>query len=151
MRTIAPLPLRRLIRLVIDTTTEDRSRNLLTTRLGGGITVFTASNAIPISNNVLNLALVPPPDKLGVFTNGSWFLDRNGDLAFDPATEIIGWGLPGDAPVVGDWDGDGKDAVGVFSGGTWFIDRNGDGVFDPATEAKGWGVAGWTPIAGGWR
>ena len=95
--------------------------------------------------------LAASPSQLGVFTNGSWFLDRNGDFAFDPATEITGWGSPGDTPVRADWNGDGIDDVGVFSGGPWFLDLNGDGVFDPSTEIKGWGAAGWLPMVGDWN
>lgn len=78
----------------------------------------------------------------------TWFRDVNGDYAFDPATEIVGWGSPGDTPPVADWNGDGRDDLGVFSGGLWFVDLNGDGAFDPAAEIHGWGVAGWTAVPG---
>ena len=92
-----------------------------------------------------------PATKLGVFVDGYWFLDRNGDYDFDPATEVHGWGSPGAVPVRGDWDGDGDLDLGVFHDGQWFLDRNGDGAFDPATEAIGWGLPGWTPAQGLWR
>jgi len=92
-----------------------------------------------------------PGAYLGAFTDGLWFRDRNGDGAFDPSTEISGWGSPGDTPVDGDWNGDGFRDLGVFSGGTWFLDVNGDGAFNPASEIKGWGVAGWTPVTGDWN
>ena len=89
--------------------------------------------------------------ELGAFTNGAWFLDRDGDLAFDGASEISGWGSPGDTPVNGDWNGDGFRDLGVFSNGTWFLDRNGDAAFDPATEIQGWGAPGWIPVTGDWN
>lgn len=85
-----------------------------------------------------------------VFTAGSWFIDRNSDRAFDPATEQKGWGSPSDIPVAADWNGDGSDELAVFTNGVWFIDRNGDFTFDPATEIQGWGASGWIPISGDW-
>ena len=91
------------------------------------------------------------PARLGIFTQGSWFIDRNGDSGFDPATEISGWGSPGDIPVKGDWNGDGSRDLGVFSGGAWFIDSNGDGAFDPSTDIRGWGAPGWIPTPGDWN
>ena len=102
------------------------------------------------------LVLQPPatgpfPAHLGVFVNGAWFLDLNGDSAFDSQTEILGWGSPGDKPVAGDWNGDGLQDLGVFSGGVWFIDIDGDRGFAPATEIHGWGQAGWTPAPGDWN
>lgn len=88
--------------------------------------------------------------RLAVFVQGQWFIDRNGDGAFDPGEEL-GWGSAGDIPVKGDWNGDGFDDLGVFSNGTWFVDLDADRAFDPAKEIKGWGVAGWIPVTGDWN
>lgn len=66
---------------------------------------------------ILKLTSAHSP-RLGVFTNGSWFLDRDSDFQFNPATELTGWGSPGDTPVPGDWNGDGVTDLGAFSGGT---------------------------------
>lgn len=106
--------------------------------------------AVNPDGRVLKLTSVNQP-RLGVFTNGAWFLDVDGNFAFNPATEIRGWGSPGDLPTPGDWNGDGFTDLGAFSSGVWFIDANGDQTFDPATEAKGWGLAGWTPVVGDWN
>jgi len=103
------------------------------------------------THTVTQTGVATLPHELGAFTDGVWFVDRNGDLAFDPATEISGWGSPGDTPVRGDWNGDGFRDLGVFSNGTWYLDRNGDAVFDPATEIVGWGAAGWLPVTGDWN
>lgn len=92
-----------------------------------------------------------PFSQVGVFSDGSWFLDRSGDFSFDDDTELHNWGVAGNTPVAGDWNGDGIDDLGVFVNGFWFLDLNGDGVFDPASEAKGWGLAGWTPVVGDWN
>jgi hypothetical protein len=42
-------------------------------------------------------------DEIGVFADGTWFLDINSDGAFDPATEIKGWGAAGWTPLPGVW------------------------------------------------
>lgn len=90
------------------------------------------------------------PSKLGAYTGGSWFVDRNGNFLFEGG-EQLGWGSPGDIPVEGDWNGDGFRDLGVFSNGNWFIDANGDTAFNPATDQKGWGAAGWIPVTGDWN
>ena len=99
----------------------------------------------------VSMTAADPPAKLGVFVNGLWFLDATGDFGFDPATEIFGWGSPGDVPVRADWNGDGFHDLTVFSNGTWFVDLNGDRAFDPSTEIRGWGQAGWLPVVGDWN
>jgi|GEM_PF-6617117 len=93
----------------------------------------------------------PVPSRLGVFRDGTWFIDRDGDTVFDPASEVLGWGSSSGIPVEGDWNGDGYRDLGVFSRGTWFRDLNGDGVFDPTTEQQGWGLNTWIPIVGDWN
>ena len=111
----------------------------------GDITVAGKTHAITQAGGATLAA------ELGAFTNGAWFLDRDGDFGFDGASEISGWGSPGDIPVNGDWNGDGFRDLGVFSNGTWFLDRNGDAAFDPATEIQGWGAPGWIPVTGDWN
>ncbi len=88
--------------------------------------------------------------QLGVFSNGLWFVDRNGNREFE-GSEVSSWGSPGDTPVRGDWDGDGFAELGVFTAGQWFLDLNGDQSFDPATEIKAWGVGSWKPMPGDWN
>jgi hypothetical protein len=97
--------------------------------------------------------------KIGIYrpSNGLFLLDSNGDGVFDAgdATFNLGVGVqPGDIPVVGDWNGDGRTKVGLFRQGFfWILDTNGDGVFQQdidATYAFG-GVAGDIPIVGDWN
>ncbi len=72
--------------------------------------------------------------------------------AFDPATDIKGWGVAGWIPITGDWNGDGKTDLGAINPAnmTWFRDMNGDFAFNPATEISGWGSPGDTPVVGDW-
>jgi len=67
---------------------------------------------------------------IGVFRDGTWFLDvdGNGRWSFDDVTVELG--RKGDVPVVGDFDGDGIDNLGVYRQGTWYLDTNGDQRLD---------------------
>lgn len=70
-------------------------------------------------------------DGWGLFrpSTGQWFLDTS----FGGAAEIvINYGMKGDLPVSGDWNGDSRDGIGVYrpSEGTWYLDDNIDGITD---------------------
>jgi hypothetical protein len=54
------------------------------------------------------------------------------------------WGGPGDTPVSGDYDGDGRTDVAVYrpSTGTWFILRSSTN----ATSVYQWGGPGDIPV-----
>jgi hypothetical protein len=88
--------------------------------------------------------------QLGAFSNGAWFLDRNGDYVFDPGTELVGWGEAGDTPLQADWNGDGSDEMAVFRNGVWYVDFNANQIYDGAVETVGWGESSWTPMPGDW-
>lgn len=49
-----------------------------------------------------------------LFVDGEWFVDYNGNGRWDDGDMYVRLGDKDDQPVVGDWDGDGKDDVGVF-------------------------------------
>ena len=51
-------------------------------------------------------------DKIGLFVDGTWYLDTTGDFRFD--TQIRGFGQAGDRPVVGDFDGTGIAQLAVY-------------------------------------
>jgi len=65
------------------------------------------------------------------------------------------FGLGRDTPIVGDWNGAGKDEIGVVrsTNGTlaWSLDSNGDGMFDGGDEEFSLGLATDTPIVGDWN
>jgi protocatechuate 3,4-dioxygenase beta subunit len=56
--------------------------------------------------------------EIGVFCDGEWFVDLNGNGVWDEGDLWARLGAEGDKPVVGDWDGDGKDDIGIF-GQAW--------------------------------
>ena len=87
--------------------------------------------------------------KIGVYNNGKWRLDVNGDgLWNDGDIEITGFGGKTSIPIVGDFNGDGIDEVGLFEDGRWSIDTNGDHKPDRSFE---FGQAGDQPVVGDWN
>jgi hypothetical protein len=96
--------------------------------------------------------------KIGVFVNGTWYLDLNGNGIWDgPSIDGLynfGGGLVGAVPVTGDWTGDGKTKIGVFVNGVWYLDLNGNGAWDGTSTDKlynfGGGIAGAVPVTGKW-
>jgi serine-aspartate repeat-containing protein C/D/E len=61
-------------------------------------------------------------DELVLFKDGEWLLDMNGNGEWDRGDMWIRLGDRNDLPVVGDWDGDGKDDIGIY-GSEWEEDR----------------------------
>ncbi|MFO0922382.1 MAG: SdrD B-like domain-containing protein [Pirellulales bacterium] len=53
-------------------------------------------------------------DELALFHKGEWLLDVNGNGEWDKEDLWARLGDAEDIPVVGDWDGDGKDDIGIF-------------------------------------
>lgn len=90
---------------------------------------------------------------IGVFHDGTFrrALLKKSFFGITVADEIfpVSFGLPGDLPVVGDWDGDGKDEVGIFRPGPTgkFFLRLPNGT----SITFNFGTAGDLPVAGDWN
>lgn len=68
---------------------------------------------------------------LGVFNNGKWRIDVNGDGRFSEEDDsFFDFGEPGDIAVAGDFNGDGLDEIAVVRGRDLIIDSNGNGTWD---------------------
>ena len=63
--------------------------------------------------------------RIGIFRNGTWFLDTNGDGIIDAADQTVVFGQAGDIPVVGDWRGTGHIALGLYRKGSFILDYSG--------------------------
>lgn len=78
-------------------------------------------------------------DEPVIYVAGQWFVDLNGNGFWDPGDLWIELGTALDRPVVGDWDGDGKDDVGIF-GRQWQRDpqriKRELGLSDPANKRR---------------
>ncbi len=57
----------------------------------------------------------------GLFLDGQWFIDLNGNDRWDRDDLWVHCGTAGDLPITGDWDGDGKTDIGVV-GRAWLGD-----------------------------
>ena len=90
---------------------------------------------------------------IGIYQNGAWYLDSNGNGAWDAGTDpAYNFGAPGWTPLTGDWNGDGTTNVGVYRNGTWYLDYNGNGAWDPGTDKiYNFGATTWTPVVGDWN
>jgi len=54
-------------------------------------------------------------DELGMFVDGRWFVDLNGNNTWDRDDLWASFGSHGDLPIVGDWNQDGKDDFGIVT------------------------------------
>ena len=129
------------------------------TNLGPGtyttqVTVTADSGVLDNSQNVsVTLVIYPvsPPngaDTTGVFrpSNGVIFLKNTNTTGF--ADVALNYGLAGDYPVVGDWDGDGDVTIGVYRNGTFYLRNSNTPGF--ANFVFAFGSPGDQPIAGDW-
>ncbi len=89
-------------------------------------------------------------DSIGVFHDGHWILDVDGDGKRGPHDISLRMGQKGDRPVVGDFDGDGVDELGVYRDGQWHIDINHDGALDEHDQHHNLGDADHRPVVGDW-
>jgi hypothetical protein len=97
--------------------------------------------------------------KIGVYYNGFWYLDYDGNGVWDGGVNDkaynFGWPATGVTPVVGDWSGTGADKIGIYYNGFWYLDYLGNGIWDGGVNDKaytfGWAAAGVTPLVGDWN
>lgn len=85
---------------------------------------------------------------IGVFREGKWHFDMDGDGRWSDADQRATFGQKGDIPVVGDFDGDGIEEIAIFRGGRWIIDSNGNRQIDATDRTLDLGQEGDIPIAG---
>ncbi|TAN40734.1 MAG: hypothetical protein EPN25_06485 [Nitrospirae bacterium] len=117
---------------------------------GAGLT-----GAVPVIGNWTGLSAT----NIGIFHDGVWYLDLNGNGAWDGAPAdgmyTFGVGLPGAVPVTGDWNGSGSKKIGIFLDGTWYLDYNGNGAWDGGVTDRmsvfGAGLTGIVPVTGKWN
>ncbi len=85
---------------------------------------------------------------------GQFILDSNGNGVWDPTDRVLLYGYSTDMPIIGDWNGDGRDDVGNFrmagDSGQFILDSNGNGVWDPTDRVFSYGLPSDAPIIGDW-
>jgi hypothetical protein len=76
--------------------------------------VFGATNALAVTGDYNGDGVTD----IGVFINGHWYLDLNGNGRWDEGDLWAHLGSQDDLPVTGDWDADGKTDIGIY-GPAW--------------------------------
>ena len=105
--------------------------------------------AAPQAQQSFAVSVAADRDTTGVFrpSNGVLFLKNSNDTGF--ADLALNYGLGGDYPVVGDWDGNGTVTIGVYRNGSFLL-RNSNTV-GFAEIAFPFGQPGDQPVAGDWN
>ena len=91
--------------------------------------------------------------KIGIFRNGLWILDSNGNGQIDSADRQFTFGQAGDIPLVGDWDGTGTLKAGLFRHGLFILDLSGhmSGVATGKQDLQfAFGMSTDVPVVGDW-
>lgn len=92
--------------------------------------------------------------KIGIFRDGMWFLDYNGNGKWDgPGIDqvYLSFGQANDQPVTGDWNGNGSVDIGVFRNGAWYLDLNNNGLYEPGIDRYArMGRMNDKPVTGDW-
>jgi protocatechuate 3,4-dioxygenase beta subunit len=88
---------------------------------------------------------------VGIFRNGVWYLDMDGDGRWSEGDLMVEFGQEGDRPVVGDWTGDGISKLGVYRNGTFYLDTNNNHRLDATDKVFQLGGPGDKPVAGDWN
>jgi hypothetical protein len=101
------------LRVVDDDTIKDTANNPL-----GGVGTGNGNYASGETYTILKTIRV---DTTGVFrpSNGLLFLKNHNDTGI--ADYALNYGLPGDYPVVGDWDGNGTTTIGIYRDGHFYL------------------------------
>ncbi len=97
---------------------------------------------------VVQSGTVAPPDKTGIYRNGTFYL-RNSNTTGSPNLTVT-FGSPGNLPVTGDWDGNGSDTVGVYNTSTGVFSLRNSNTNGAPDYTLVLGNPGDTPLAGRW-
>ncbi|HWB98371.1 MAG TPA: hypothetical protein VG672_16780, partial [Bryobacteraceae bacterium] len=119
---------------------------------GGVVTTFTYGQAgdIPVAGDWTGTGV----KRAGVFRNGTWILDTNGDGTLNAGDQVVAFGQAGDIPIVGDWTGSGRVKLGLYRAGAFILDLSGhlSGVATGVADATfSFGLPGDIPVVGDWN
>ena len=111
---------------------------------GGGSVGAAASDPTTIA--------IAEPEKVAIYRHGTWYVDTNGSGKFDAGDMAAGFGGPLSVPLVGNFNGTGRDTIAVYDSSNWYIDLNGDGAWNAGDRAVyNWGDSGAVPVVGDWN
>lgn len=85
----------------------------------------------------------------GVFRPGSGDIYLKKQNTSGYADAMITFGMAGDKPIIGDWDGDGVDTIGIYRQGVFYLRNSNTTGYADVTFA--FGQADDLPVAGDWN
>jgi hypothetical protein len=128
----------------LDVVDDDSIRDAANNPLGG----IGNGNGSYVSGEVYAIIKTNGADTTGVYrsSNGVLYLKNTNSTGF--ADVAINYGVPGDYPVVGDWDGNGTATIGIYRNGIFYL-RNSNTI-GFADMVFAFGAPGDQPVAGDW-
>ena len=116
-----------------------------------GLQVTDDDGATGVDTTTITIEQTTGTSTVGVHRDDRWFLDSNGDCVWSTGDEFFRFGIAGDEPIVGDWNGDGIDDIGVHRGNYWYLDTDGNHAWNSGDDFFRFGIAGDEPIVGDWN
>ncbi len=109
--------------------------------------------ALQIFADDLTLGGAPRADRPGVRRDVRFLLDADATSGWSSGDAVASFGVVGDFPVAGDWDGDGRDEIGVWrpSNGLFYLDIDGDRAWDRGDSVRSFGIGTDLPLIGDWN
>jgi len=105
--------------------------------------------------NALSTSLPKLPNAIATFRNGVFYLDQNNNRVWNSSGDATyTFGITGDTPLTGDWNGDGITDIGIWRAGKFYLDSNANHTWDStATGDALFAFAATTdlPITGDWN
>ena len=82
-----------------------------------------------------------------------WYLNPDNATSNNNTLTAFQYGLSGDIPVTGDWNGDGIDTVGVFRplNATWYLNPSNAASDNGLLTSFTYGLSGDIPVVGDWN
>jgi hypothetical protein len=115
---------------------------------------FGDSSSIPVGGDWSRWSDTSPKliSKIGVYRDGYWWLDVNGNGIWDSADRFNQFGSAAYLPIPGRWNSRFLwDVLGLYKDGYWYLDYNDSGAWDSGDVAYGqFGQPGDQPVRGNW-
>ncbi len=135
-----------------DSSSTEKNPTHIYTSAGTFTVRLTATNSAGSSTAPCYITVsspIPTTSTIGIYRTGNFYLASNNTNG-GGSVNAFNFGMTGDVPVTGDWNGDGISTVGIFRYGIFYLaTRNTPG--GGTVNAYSYGQTGDKPIAGDWN